>query len=139
MNRIELQKSIDENVRLVFSRSGGNGGQNVNKLNTRVQAFISLEKLEGLSPEERDQITDKLKNNRNKEGELFVTVQEERTQERNRAIAIQRLLTSITGAALIQRKRKKTKPTKASKEKRLQSKKLHALVKQGRNSIKGFD
>ena len=139
MNRIELQKSIDENIHLVFSRSGGNGGQNVNKVNTRVQAFVSLEKLEGLTPEEKEQIKAKLRNKINKEGDFFVIVEEERTQERNRAIAIQRLLTSIEGAALIPKKRKKTKPTKASKEKRLKSKKLHALVKQGRNSIKGFD
>lgn len=137
MNRSMLHESIIQNVRLVFSRSGGNGGQNVNKVNSKVQVFILPEKLSGLSETELELARKKLSANINSQGEIFAVSQEERTQERNRAIALERLENRIASAVRQNPVRHRTKPTKASQEKRLASKKLHSLLKSQR-SLKSF-
>lgn len=129
MDKEKLFDSIEKNVELVFSRSGGSGGQNVNKVNTKVQAFVPFEKLEGLSEKELQAANARLKNSINAEGKLFVEAQDERFQERNRALALERLKAKIIQAAFIPKKRKKTKPTKASKEKRLEAKKIRGKIK----------
>ncbi|MBQ4230659.1 MAG: hypothetical protein II671_03825, partial [Salinivirgaceae bacterium] len=65
--------------------SGGAGGQNVNKVNTKVRAAVSFESLEGLNQTEREQAKSRLKNCINIEGKVFVEAEDERFQERNRA------------------------------------------------------
>ncbi len=132
-----LHESIIQNARLVFSRSGGKGGQNVNKVNSKVQVFIYPDKLSGLSDVELELIRKKLSANINSQGEIFAVSQEERTQERNRAIALERLENRIAAAAKQNPARHRTKPTKASQEKRLASKKLHSLLKSQR-SLRSF-
>lgn len=133
MNRNSLKDSLRNNTKLQFSLSGGAGGQNVNKLNTKVHASVPLEKLEGLTSEEMQLLKVKLASRINNSSELFVSVKEERTQERNREIAFLRLEALITGAAKIQKKRKKTKPSKSAVEKRLSLKKIASLKKQNRS------
>ena len=132
MDKQSLHQSIINSVRLVFSRSGGKGGQNVNKVNTKVQTFIKIDQLQGLSETELNLLRLKLKTSINAENEIFVSVQEERTQERNREIAINRLENNISNAIKINKPRKKTKPSKSSIENRLQIKKLHSAIKKSR-------
>lgn len=135
MDKAALLESIEKNVRYSFARSGGKGGQNVNKVNTKVHASVSLSALEGLSESEAELLRGRLANIINSDGEIFLDASDERFQERNRVIALGRLKSRIVQAALVAKKRKKTKPTKASIEKRLRGKKLRSLIKQNRRGI----
>lgn len=135
MNKAQLHSSIIENSRLTFSRSGGNGGQNVNKVNTKVHLTLLPEQLDGITEEERGRIKEKLSSIINAEGEIFISVDDERTQERNRAIALSRIENRIVNALKVPKKRKKTKPTKASKERRLKLKKIKSEIKKNRGKV----
>lgn len=128
-----LHNSIIENASFTFARSGGKGGQNVNKVNTKVHLVLPLQKLAGLSEEEQKLLVLRLKGNINAENELFIDADDERYQEKNRQIALQRIEGKILNAVKIQKKRKKTKPGKAANEKRLLSKKLHSQIKANRH------
>jgi ribosome-associated protein len=133
MNLTEAHKKQLENE-IVFSatRSSGPGGQNVNKVNTRVELRFSVLNSNVFSEEEKVRISMKLKNRINSEGELILTAQTGRTQFDNREKALEKFYGLIEKALTIQKKRLKSEPTLASRLKRLESKKNLAIKKQMR-------
>ena len=132
MNRSELHESIIKYSQLTFARSGGNGGQNVNKVNTKVHLVMPVTSLCGLSEEELVRMRTKLAAIINKDDCLYLDADDERYQERNREIALSRLETKIVQSLVIPKKRIKTKPTRASKERKLKLKKIRSEIKKNR-------
>ena len=130
-----LRESIAANVRFIFARSGGKGGQNVNKVNTKVHAAIAVNALDGITEDERLRLRARLGKAVNRDGEIFVDVQDERFQERNRLLSLKRLEVRIVAALAVKKRRIKTKPSKAAKERRLKVKKIVSDKKNGRKRV----
>jgi ribosome-associated protein len=129
-----LSELIRERCNFTYARSGGPGGQNVNKVATKAVARLPLSSLSFLTPEGRAVIETRLANRINAEGEIVVAVQDTREQARNREIAVERMSELISMALRKPRKRVKTRPSRASREARLRGKKLRSTIKQGRRS-----
>ncbi|MEX2110480.1 MAG: alternative ribosome rescue aminoacyl-tRNA hydrolase ArfB [Gemmatimonadaceae bacterium] len=120
------------------SRSSGAGGQHVNKTSSRVEIFWNIPASRALSDDERSRLLDKLSSKLTTEGSIRVVASDMRSQSRNRDLAEERLADLVRRALVIPRKRRPTKPTRASKEARLEEKKRHARKKQDRQQ-KPFD
>ena len=117
------------------SRSGGPGGQNVNKVNTKVELRFNIHASGVLTEQEKILILDKLKNRINADGELIVTSQTERTQLKNRHKVIQKCLIIISKALTVYPARKPTAQTRRSKEERLEIKRKRGYIKSIRKKI----
>ncbi len=114
------------------SRSGGKGGQHVNKVATKVELRFDVMGSELLSEEEKSRITGKLGNRITSEGILQVVSESERTQLLNKKEAVERFYNLLEEGTKVPRKRKPTKKPKKAKEKRLKEKKIQSEKKQHR-------
>jgi len=130
-----LSELIRERCQFSYARSGGPGGQNVNKVATKVIAHLPLSSLSFLTEEGRGILELRLANRINAQGEIVVSVQDTREQARNREIAVERLSELISMSLRKPRKRVKTGPSRAAREARLRGKKLRSSVKQGRRPL----
>lgn len=135
MNKSTLHTSILNNSQITFSCSGGKGGQNVNKVNTKVCLKLALSAIDGITEEERVRLRTKLAAIINAEDCIVLNVDEERFQEVNRMIALDRIENRIVQALVVPKKRKPTKPTRASKERKLKLKKIRSEIKKGRAKV----
>ncbi len=132
---MDTNKLIDE---LIFqaSRSSGAGGQHVNKVSSKIELRLDIVNSSALSEEEKEILLFKLANRINKNHILILTVQESRSQHKNKEIALKKLLLLIRKALVKTKKRKKTKPSKQAIKKRLEKKAKHALKKENRRKIR---
>jgi ribosome-associated protein len=140
MIRVTDTISIDESELIEnFVRSSGPGGQNVNKLSTAVQLRFDVRQSPSLPNDVAIRLMRIAGSRMTKDGVLVITAQNHRTQERNRAEAQERLIAMIQEAAVRPVPRRATKPTKASKQRRIEGKKHRSSVKRLRQSKPSFE
>jgi ribosome-associated protein len=123
MTRSEAAELVRARGSFSFARAGGPGGQNVNKVSSKVVARLPLDALDGAR---RALVESRLANRISTDGHIVISVQDTREQTRNREIAIRRLADLVARASLVPKSRRKTRPPRASREARLRSKRIRA-------------
>jgi len=132
------ERNFENEFMISASRSSGPGGQNVNKVSTKIDLRFNVSASSLFDEEEKEIIHQKLKARINNEGELIIVSQSERSQLQNKEVAIEKFYSLIETALKPVRKRKPTKPSYASKMRRLEHKKLLSKKKANRKNL-GFD
>lgn len=127
-----LDRNLEEEFVFSSSRSSGPGGQNINKVNTKVELRFNLANSARLTEKEKKLIAEKLANKINRDGELIIVSQSERSQLKNKNEAIGKFYSLISKALTVRKRRKPTSPTRKSKEDRLNVKRLRSSVKRTR-------
>jgi len=140
MIRITQAVEIPEDeLTFTTSRSGGPGGQNVNKLNTRVTLLFDLAGSPSLTASQKHRISARLATRINRNGVLRVVSQRHRSQSANREAAVERFVELLQSALARRKRRIRTKPTATSQRRRLEGKKLHSRIKKERAWRPGGD
>ncbi|MGV7107266.1 alternative ribosome rescue aminoacyl-tRNA hydrolase ArfB [Flavobacterium sp. U410] len=128
MNKDQIEKELQFKA----VRSSGSGGQNVNKVSSKVQLSFDLLNSAGLEPEEKDWLQEKLNTKLTQDGILLLSCDEDRSQLKNKNIVIKRFWELLSENLKKPKVRKATKTTRAAKEKRLQTKKKSSEIKASR-------
>jgi ribosome-associated protein len=139
MRRLDPHPIPAAEVDFEFSRSSGPGGQNVNKLETRVTLLFDVDASNALDEGQKSRVQRRLATRINKEGVLRVASQRFRTREANRRAAIERFAELLAGALAPRRRRVKTRTPAAAKRRRLQQKRRRSEIKRGRGRVSGED
>ncbi|HMG90271.1 MAG TPA: alternative ribosome rescue aminoacyl-tRNA hydrolase ArfB [Chryseolinea sp.] len=126
---------VNRELEFTASRSEGPGGQNVNKVNSKVTLRLDITNSQIINDDEKKVIKEKLSSFLTKEGVLMLSSQDKRSQLQNKEEVIKKLDTLLTKAFTVRKRRKPTKPSKSAKEKRIRKKKLASEKKKWRRDI----